>query len=133
VETYGITLMYGRPRHLLTQGLIEQANAVLKHKAKNRSRFMRLHVLPLPDLWLAANAKAYVLTVAANAKKRGVHVLPTAILGQGSTHVRFRYKRWQSIDQAEQAGDCTSRAFPIYFFIFFLIYFPYVYISCIKQ
>jgi len=78
---------------------------------------MRLHVLPLLDPWFAANAKAYVLTVAANAKKKGVHVLPTDILGQGSTHVRIQYKRWQGIDQS---GDCTSRAFPIYFFKNFL-------------
>jgi len=46
-----------------------------------------------------------VLTVAANAKKKGVYVLPTAILGQGSTNVRIQYKRWQGI---EQAGDCAS-------------------------
>jgi len=38
---------------------------------------MGLHVLPLVD---RANAKAYVLTVAANAKKKEVHVLP-AVLG----------------------------------------------------
>jgi len=30
---------------------------------------MRSQVLPLLDLWFAANAKAYVLTVAANAKR----------------------------------------------------------------
>jgi len=54
MESYGITLIYGHPQHPLTQGLVEYANAVLKHKAKNRSRFMRLHVLPLLDLWFAA-------------------------------------------------------------------------------
>ena len=30
VESYGITLIHGRPRHPQTRGLIEQANAVLK-------------------------------------------------------------------------------------------------------
>jgi len=72
---------------------------VLKHKAKNRSRFMMLYVLPLLDLWFAVNAKAYVLTVTTNAKKKDVHALPTAILGQGSTYVRIQYKRWRGIDQ----------------------------------
>jgi len=51
---------------------------------------MRLHVL---NLWFAANAKANVLNVAANAKKKIIHALPTAILGQDSTHVGTQYKR----------------------------------------
>jgi len=68
---------------------------------------MRLHVLPLLDLWFAANAKAYVLTVAANGKK-GFHVLPTAILGQDSTHVGIQYKRWQGIKQAEVEGGAAG-------------------------
>jgi len=75
VESCGITLIHGRPRHPLAQGLIEQANAELKHKGKSRSRFMRLHVLPLLDLWFAVNAKAYVLTVASNTKIRFMYCL----------------------------------------------------------
>jgi len=57
---------------------LDQPSLSLFHwhgKANNRSLFMRLQVLPLLDLWLAANAKAYVLTVAANAKKKDVHIL----------------------------------------------------------
>ena len=37
--------------------------------------------MPLLDLWFAANAKAYVLTVAANAKGKDVHVLPNRHAG----------------------------------------------------
>ena len=62
---------------------------------------MLLHVLPLLDRWFAANVK-----------KKDVHVLPT-VLGQGSTHVRIQYKRWQGI---EQAGGCASRTVLAYFF-----------------
>ncbi|KAF8415398.1 hypothetical protein EV426DRAFT_701992 [Tirmania nivea] len=39
-----------------------------------------------------ANTKAYILTIAANAKKKDVHVLPTVILDQGRTHIRIQYK-----------------------------------------
>ena len=34
VKFYGITVVHGRPRHPQSQGLIEQANAVLKQKIR---------------------------------------------------------------------------------------------------
>jgi len=57
--------------------------------------------------------------------RKGVHVLPTAILGQDSTPVGIQYKRWQGI---EQAGDCTSRAFLVHFFLIFLYTFLMYYL-----
>ncbi|KAF8421180.1 hypothetical protein EV426DRAFT_575842 [Tirmania nivea] len=75
--------------------VLDQTTLSLSHqhgKPKNRSHFMKLHALPLLDLWFAANARANVQTVAANAKKKGVCVLLIAILAQGIIHVLIQPK-----------------------------------------
>ncbi|KAF8419177.1 hypothetical protein EV426DRAFT_702035 [Tirmania nivea] len=64
----------------------------LQHgKLKKRSHFMLLHALPLLDLWFAANVRANVQTVAANAKKKVLYVLLIAILAQ-IIHVLIQFK-----------------------------------------
>jgi len=60
---------------------------------------MRLHVLPLPDLWVAANAKAYVLPVAANVKMKGVHVLPTSYWVRAAPMYEFSITAGRALDE----------------------------------
>jgi len=65
VESYRITLIHGRPRHPQTQGLIEQANAVLKQKiriAKAKTGVNRWRQF-LPMVILAMNQQVTIFFI----------------------------------------------------------------------